>query len=340
MVNSSTLLGLQRLRDYPSVSILVPVEAGPELTDVDRARIRRRIDDLPRRLDGDVDAETTVEVIERLRVLLDEMCAGPVGRSVALFASPSVSIAHSLHVEVRERTVVDDTFATRDLLDQARRTVAYVSATVSDRLVQVFEGVGDQLSPVQSRGVPMERLPEESDAAWERRTVSLLRRVGAGRQPLVLFGAGRRVATLVRAGGVEPAAVILGNHDRTPWSTLADLAKGPLADWAGTRHAGALHRLEMARSRRRFAAGLDEVWALAQESRVELLVVERNHAVPVRVDGAHLVQVAPDESEAPDVIDDAVDDLIEAVALRRGEVVIVPDGTLTDHGGLAAVLRF
>jgi hypothetical protein len=85
---------------------------------------------------------------------------------------------------------------------------------------------------------------------------------------------------------------------------------------------------------------LDEVWALAQESRVELLVVERNHAVPVRVDGAHLVQVAPDESEAPDVIDDAVDDLIEAVALRRGEVVIVPDGTLAEHGGLAAVLRF
>jgi hypothetical protein len=157
---------------------------------------------------------------------------------------------------------------------------------------------------------------------------------------LVLFGAGRRVATLVRAGGVEPAAVILGNHDRTPWATLAELARGPLADWAGARNATAMHRLDQARGRRRFASGLDEVWSLAEESRVELLVVERNFAVPVRVDGAHLVPVDPDEIEAPDVVDDAVDDLIEAVALRRGEVVVVPDGVLAESGGVAAVLRF
>ena len=73
---------------------------------------------------------------------------------------------------------------------------------------------------------------------------------------------------------------------------------------------------------------------------MELLVVERNFAVPVRADGPHLVPVGPDEVEAPDVVDDAVDDLIEAVALRRGEVVIVPDGVLEDMGRVAAALRF
>ena len=135
-------------------------------------------------------------------------------------------------------------------------------------------------------------------------------------------------------------AIILGNHDRTPWATLSDLARGPLSDWAGSRNATALHRLDQARGRRRYASGLDEIWSLAGESRVELLVVERNFAVPVRADGAHLVPVDADQIEAPDVVDDAVDDLIEAVALRRGEVVIVPDGVLADQGRVAAVLRF
>jgi hypothetical protein len=339
-VNTSTVLGLQRLREYPSVSILVPVDPGPQLSEVDRRRVQRRIDDLARRLLGDVDAATTVEVMERLQGLLAEVADGPTQRSLALFASPSTSIAHHLHIEVRERTVVDDTFATRDLLDEARRTVAFVAATVSDRRVQVLEGAGEVLSPVRSRGLPLERLPDETDACWERRSVSVLRRAGVGPLPLVLFGASRRVATLVRSGGVEPAAVVLGNHDRTPWTSLAEMARGPLAEWAGARNATALHRLDQARSRRRFSSGLDEVWALAQESRVELLVVERNFAVPVRVDDAHLVAVGPDEVEAPDVVDDAVDDLIEAVALRRGEVVIVPDGVLADVGRVAAVLRF
>ncbi len=266
-MNSTTVLGLQRLREYPSVSILVPVEPGPQLTEVDRLRIQRRIDDLARRLLGDVDAPTTVEVMERLQGLLTELTDQPVGRSVALFASPSTSISHQLHVEVRERTVVDDTFATRDLLDEARRTVAFVAATVSDRMVQAVEAQGDVIAPVKGRGVPLERLPDETDACWERRTVALLRRLGSGPLPLVLFGAGRRVATLVRSGGVEPAAVILGNHDRTPWATLADLARGPLADWAGARNATALHRLDQARGRRRYASGLDEIWSLAGESR-------------------------------------------------------------------------
>lgn len=339
-MHPSTVLGLQRLREYPSVSILVPVEPGPRLNDVDRQRIQRRIDDLARRLLGDVDAPTTVEVMERLQGLLGELLDEPARRSVALFASPSTSMAHQLDIEVRERTVVDDTFATRDLLDGVRRTVSFVAATVSDQRVQVLEGGGDLVSSVTGRGVPLERLPDETDACWERRTVALLRRVGSGPRPLVLFGAGRRVATLVRAGGVEPAAVILGNHDRTPWATLVELARPALAEWAGTRDATALHRLDQARSRRRFASGLDEVWSLALESRIELLVVERNFAVPVRADGAHLVPVDPDEIEAPDVVDDLVDELIEAVALRRGQVVILPDGALAEWGRVAASLRF
>lgn len=339
-MNPSTVLSLQRLREYPSVSILVPVEPGPRLADRDRQRIQRRIDDLARRLLGDVDAPTAVEVMERLQDLLADVAEEPAQRSVALFASPSISMAHHLHIEVRERTVVDDTFATRDLLDGVRRTVSFVAATVSEQRVQVLEGAGDLLSPVVARGLPLERLPDETDTCWERRTVSLLRRVGSGQRPMVLFGAGRRVATLVRAAGVEPAAVILGNHDRTPWSTLAGLARAPLAEWAGTRDATALHRLDQARSRRQFASGLDEVWSLALESRVELLVVERNFAVPVRADGAHLVPVDPDEVEAPDVVDDVVDELIEAVALRRGQVVILPDDALAQWGRVAAALRF
>lgn len=335
-----SVLGLQRLREYPSVSILVPVEPGSRLDELDRRRVQRRIDDLARRLLGDVEPSVAIELMERLNELLAEIDQQPVRRSVALFASPSMSMAHHLHIEVRERTVVDDSFATRDLLDEARRTIAFVAATVGERHVQVIEGAGDLHSPVRARGVPLERLEDESDASWERRTVALLRRIAAGPLPLVLFGVTRRVATLVRAGGVEPAAVVAGNHDRTPWATLAELARGPLAEWAAARNASALRRLDQARGRRRFAAGLDEIWSLAAESRVELLVVERNFAVPVRADGAHLLPVDPAQIEAPEVVDDAVDDLIEAVALRRGEVAIVPDGMLQEHGRVAAVLRF
>ena len=75
---------------------------------------------------------------------------------------------------------------------------------------------------------------------------------------------------------------------------------------------------------------------------MELLVVERNIAVPVRP-RAPTSSGRPAEIEAPDVVDDVVDELIEAVALRRGEVVIVPDGRPrrvgTGRGGPAVLSR-
>jgi hypothetical protein len=134
--------------------------------------------------------------------------------------------------------------------------------------------------------------------------------------------------------------MIRGNHDRTPTHRLEVLAWPHLERWAAERDRRAVHRLETARSRHLLATGLDELWGLAHDGRVELLVVERSFAVPVRVVGQHLVPVGPDEVEDPEVVDDAVDDLIEAVVLRRGEVVLVPDGTLGAAGGVAGVLRY
>jgi len=264
----------------------------------------------------------------------------PTQRSLALFASPSMSDAYHLDVDVRERTIVDDTFATRDLVDEARRSVAYLAATVSDRHVRVLEGSGDRLAASTARGFPLERWPDESSPSWERRTVDGLRRLGVDGVPLVLFGTGRRVGALLRASGVDPVAMVRGNHDQTSWATLGQLARPLMDEWAGSRNAAALHQLEEARGHRRLATGLDEVWSLAHESRVELLVVERGFEAPVRADGHHLVPVPPEEVEDPDVVDDAVDDLIEVVLLRRGKVAIVPGGTVEEHGRVAAVLRY
>ena len=54
--------------------------------------------------------------------------------------------------------------------------------------------------------------------------------------------------------------------------------------------------------------------------------------------GEHLI--AADDIQAHDVIDDAIDELIELVLNNKGRVTILPDGNLADHDRLAAVLRY
>ncbi|MEZ5231741.1 MAG: hypothetical protein R2749_03395 [Acidimicrobiales bacterium] len=132
---------------------------------------------------------------------------------------------------------------------------------------------------------------------------------------------------------------IAGNHDRTPAAQLHHAAWPLISDWLR-------HRLRLCPPGstrpgrpRRYAGGLHEVWPLATEGRIELVVVEDGYRVAARVD--ELQQLHPTEDvEAVDVIDDVVDDLIEHVLLQGGSAVIVPDGSLADHERIAATVRF
>jgi hypothetical protein len=87
-----------------------------------------------------------------------------------------------------------------------------------------------------------------------------------------------------------------------------------------------------------FAGGIDEVWDLANDGRVELLVVEDDYHLAARVAGRHL-EPATDVHDA-DVMDDAVDELIEIVRRAGGEAIMVAPGELAERGRLAAVLRY
>jgi hypothetical protein len=70
-----------------------------------------------------------------------------------------------------------------------------------------------------------------------------------------------------------------------------------------------------------------------------MLAVEEGLFYPARLsDDGDLLLPATDV-EHPDVIDDAVDELIELVLERGGWVALVEDGALVEHGGVALTLR-
>ena len=131
---------------------------------------------------------------------------------------------------------------------------------------------------------------------------------------------------------------VAGNHDRTGWADLHHLAWPLVVDWLRADADRARRSLDTARDQHRYAGGLDEVWELAHEGRVELLVVEEDYAVSARVLDGRL-ELAKD-TWAPDVIDDAVDELIETVLRKGGRAVVVPPGDLADAGHVGAVLRY
>jgi hypothetical protein len=71
----------------------------------------------------------------------------------------------------------------------------------------------------------------------------------------------------------------------------------------------------------------------------QLLVVERNYHVPaILAEDGSLTRVA--ETGGSDIMDDAVDEVIEAVLAQGGEVAFVDDGALPEHQHIALILRY
>lgn len=265
----------------------------------------------------------------------------------------------SLARSVPERVVLSDTFLTRHLVSaQTAERPFWVLSVAADR-VTLWGGGPDRVAEERTGGFPLVR--EESNFDPER-----LMRVGdqpgnyrdedtrrflkeaANRlnslmrthpRPLYITGEPAALSLLCEFGGACKDAVQVprgGLAHGTP--EMVWQAVRPVLEEEDRRRAEEVAReLEAARSRKEFAAGVDELWQSAREGRIRLLAVEENYRITVRDDGEHLIVAQDGDLDARE---DIVDEIVEQCLDTGAEVRFVPDGALEDAQGMAAVLRY
>jgi len=338
-MNRALLADLQRQICYPSVTVLQNTRPGDALHADDATSLIHLADIVDNRLDGDVADETRRAITATIVELIGRASSESPTRALAICVSPQHQAIVRLGREVRSRVIIDDTFATRDMVADANRTASYRVITVSDRKARVL--LGDRTRLVEERGAewPLLRDDDQSLAQWSRAVSHAVRALHREFPlPLVVAGVDRSVRELLKLDGLEPIGTVSGNHDRTGWSDLHHLAWPLIVDWLRTDAARARTSLGVARDQHRYAGGLDEVWDLAQEGRVELLVVEDDYEVAARVRDGRLEPAK--DTWSPDVVDDVIDELIETVLRKGGRAVMVPSGDLADSDRVGAVLRY
>lgn len=359
---------LAEVRDYPCVSIMVNTRPGPRMTHEDRARL----DDLVRTAAARIAAEgwgPDDDLVIRLRAMVDQLADVPTDQALAVFATPTLTEYRHLSVAVDERVVVDPTLATRDVLRSLQQNPPFTLLVLDAGSARLYRGEAGTLTEVVDDAFPC--VPESSERGanlrqgrarpgrrrgtragreearqLERmraflRTVdgSLADELANRSRPVVVIAGDRilseflgltrhadRIAGIARAGMSHPSVRRLEQIVRPLLSEhLADLdaaAQDTLDAWAPGAEV---------------VAGLADCWHSAINSRPQLLLVEQSAAMPARLsdDGYFMRPAQPEEREHPEVIDDAVDELIELVLARGGDVRFVPDGALADRGRVA-----
>lgn len=124
------------------------------------------------------------------------------------------------------------------------------------------------------------------------------------------------------------AGTVSGNLAKAPLSDLARRLTPVLDQYLHSRQDEALHHPEQRDREGRVAAGIQAAWLAVRHERPEMLAVEESYFYPVRLSDDGDVLTSAEDIESPDVIDDAVDELIEHALQRGAWVALTADGAL------------
>ncbi|SKB11982.1 conserved hypothetical protein [Planktothrix sp. PCC 11201] len=358
MITRQDLKQLQSLINVPAVSILLPTHRTSPDNKQDPIRVKNLVDEAKTRLGEEFSQRELEPLFNRLDTLVSEINYPHTLDGLALYVSHEFAKLYYLPFSVPARVVIDKTFATRDLVYGLHRDQRYWVFLLSENSTRLLAGTGQTLEEVEDGNFPMQMtgpgatapIPFDADTAYlDDRYRRFFQQVDSTfteyaqdeSLPLIVGGVVRQVSFFqeVSQHTSAIAGTLSGNFDRASLSELSLQVWPIVQSVREAKQANALAALDAAMGVKAVVSSIEETWRLAQEGRGKLLLVEKNYHVPAILTengGLELVEA----SGGTEVMDDAVDEIIEAVLAKGGEVAIVDDGALSAHQGIALTLRY
>jgi hypothetical protein len=359
MITRSELKSLKSHRDYPSVSILAPTHRTAPSNRQDPIKVKNLVRKAIARLHGEFNKRSVAAVVNNLQELVRDVDWEHTLDGLALLASKERTAAVSLPFRVKPRAIIDETFATRDLVYAFNRASPYrvlvlshnsrlydAWTTVLDEhtakpFPMVHRGPGGASKLPGGQGISRSAARDDAHRAFFRTVDEAVAAVQkANPLPLVVAGVERNLAFFQEVSRQTAAIIgmLAGNHDKTAPSALGKLVWPVFDSGATLRRTEALVQLDQAVSAHRHASGIDQVWRAAVSARCRTLLVEKDFKYPTDLspEGDRLL---PYTGKGATALDDAVDETIERVMDSGGEVFFYGAGDLEIHQKIAAVLR-
>jgi hypothetical protein len=361
-VNRHEVFLLQQIKGYPALTITLPTHRTYPENRQDPLRVKNLVEEAVNRLL----AEFSRREIEPLLTRLDKLVEGIDYRytldGLALFINADFARAVSLPFTLKERVNVDEGFYTRDLVFAMNRTPRYWVLVLSEKPTRLYEATRDDLIEIRDEGFPIthegpggeQSLPGgfgiKKSAYRDEYHRKFFRQVDAALKsylvddplPLVVIGVDRYLAFFDEVTRHKDSILVKlqGSHDKTSPHELGRLVWPQVKEALAQQRQKVLLELDKAIGERKIASAIDEVWRAANEGQGYLLLVEEDFHYPARLDKSGRQLIPAEDITAPDVIEDAVDEIIETVLRKQGQVVFLENGQLEAHHGIALILRY
>ncbi len=292
---------------------------------------------------------------------------------IGLFVSASVKKLVQFSFPVKEKVIIGNSFEIRDLLYEAYYNRPYAVLLLSEKEAKLFNGRLNNVTEITD-----DRFPQNNTAEYEynraargssyggnafvkevekdksileeirfenffRQTDALLTGYVGNQTPLIVAGAEKNLAHFRKITQHEKNTIgyIPGNYFLAAANELGELAWNEMKVYLDNEKEDLLRDFNEKIGEGPGITGIQEIWKAVKEGRGFKLLVEKDFSLPgfiINEEEYHLYLHPP--KKAHRVLPDAVNELIEIVLEKKGEVVMVENDRLKDHARIALITRY
>ncbi|MBN1633852.1 MAG: hypothetical protein JW917_06780 [Ignavibacteria bacterium] len=362
MILRNELKHLQSIKGYPCLSILMPTHRHHPENQQDAIRLKNLVNEAKKRLSAELKEEEANKITSKLNDLISKIDFTHVLDGLGLFVDKTHSYKFILPFPVKERVMLDDTFGTRDIVFGMNRSEPYWVLVLSEKTSKLYLGIRDNLLEYTDNGFPvinpfyeLKTPPENGESRNDRLTENVqrlknyfkdidskLKAINTDVYEITLMGAEKNLS-IYKEVSSQTEQIILGINGNYEIESAAEISRIVWQQFKQARmekREKILKQLDDAMGAKKLATGIDEVWKLSLQNRGRLLAVELNYHYPAKISEDKLHLIPTDVIEGKEVLDDAVDDIIEHVIISGGRVVFLDNSKLEKYGRIAMILRY
>ncbi|CAM3397708.1 hypothetical protein [Aequorivita lipolytica] len=354
-----TLKELKNINSESCITIILNTHRTSPDSAKDAITLKNLCKQAEDRLLVDEDKRDAKNLIKRMHELTSQIDHNYNLESLVLFVNENIAEYTRLPISVEDRVIIDNTFATRDLIRALHQEANYLILLLSHHKVRLIEAFNGKVVKEYDDSFPM-----ENSQFYSTNKVELS---NASRQTNLIAEFFNRVdkeVNNIRNENPLPVLICSEESNYHEYLKIADqkqsifeayLNKNRLDEKAHqiVEHAWEIVKkltVEKNNSRKqellnaqnsdKFFSDINDIYRAILEGKVQTLFLEEGLFQPGIIDGNSISFVTEEERTKKSVTDDIYDELIEANMKFGGDTVFLPKGELADFNGFVAITRY
>lgn len=352
---NETLEKLINVNSDGCVTVLLKTHVSFPDSDRDILTLKNLVKDAETKLLANYDKQLATFIIDKMNNLVETIDFRHNSESLVLFVNENIAEYIRLPVTVKNRVVVDKTFATRDLTRAIQRAFSYYILILSRDKARLIEALNGEVTREIGNGFRVENrytvpgaegsLPFNQDNLAREFFSQVDRQLNEEQKqnpiPVIICTDESNYAEYLSISNHKEMIVghLTGNRDHQKAHQVIEEVWPLAKQFSMQRNRQRLTELSAALETGTLETSINDIWRAIKEGRGQTLFVKQGYFLPATVENDG-VSLPPPQNVSKTNVNDIIDEMIEKNIELGGDTVFIDGDELDQYDGLILVTRY